>query len=170
MDLPEFIEEVSGKPLTDLQQSLLQDLRRSYSGKSRIGVILGTHRVPSLPEIYLDPLRIGKAIHAAAELRILKGRRPDLMIIDEYSTLKDVDFAKLEERLIGHGSVLWDTNGRIYEPEEYLIAPGHRGSGKLRDYTKAQGFPEFTQPHQVGADHPSKKREPKGPRKRWGKL
>lgn len=144
MDLPEFIEEVSGKPLTDLQQSLLQDLRRSYSGKSRIGVILGTHRVPSLPEIYLNPLRIGKAIHAAAELRILKGRRPDLMIIDEYSTLKDVDFAKLEERLIGLGTCMWDTNGRIYEPKEYLKQPA--------------------------ADHPSKKREPKGPRKHWGKL
>lgn len=44
-----------------------------------------------------------------------------------------------------------------------------RNKHQLKDYGKLAGFPSFEREHTVGADHPSRKREPKGPRGKWGR-
>lgn len=40
----------------------------------------------------------------------------------------------------------------------------------FKDYAKQPGLPAFHSAKDVGTDHPSRKREPKGPRGKWGKL
>lgn len=151
-----------------------------------------------------DLIAMGEKLHMDIEVvnigNTLVGTKPKLQIWDEHTSLVDVDFSKLEERISGlydfvveggGGSVL---TGRISKSEpEFQDLPmdkAHRERMKEWYFPYAYGVgsfwgglqniprraiksPAFAMPYgkqEHAADHPSRKREPKGPRKKWGKL
>lgn len=141
----------------------------------------------------------------------IKGNRPTILLIDEHSSLVNVDFSKLEALVVvGAGDYRHyrhpqldqiprgTVTGRIRkENPEFQELPGvrelhakawgellHRAfeSPEARQHFKEFSFldryssygpsvfkDDFTM-KEYGADHPSRKREPKGPRGKWGKL
>lgn len=94
----------------------------------------------------------------------------------------NLDFSELETKILGmYDAVLEDgtamldiKTGRIVKGRDMYITPDVAASNRLF----AQGYrpdlmiwDEFNYPKlQKPADHPSRKREPKGPRGKWGKL
>lgn len=136
MELDEFVEELSGKPLTELQQQLLSQMAETYTGRRRVA-FLGTRFNPVFA--------IGNLIHE--------------------------DFNRLEERVLA--TLLSDDKQQ--RQIEKTILFGHRFTygwfDEFESMIKTRNVPmrevfNLTEP----ADHPTRKREPKGPRGKWGKL
>lgn len=136
MELDEFVEELSGKPLTEQQQQLLSQMAETYTGRRRV-VVIGSQ------------FNWGKSI----------------------SNLLHQDFNRLEERVLAQ----LVPDEKMQRQLEKTILFGHRFTYgwfdefesmiKTRDVPMREVF-DLTEP----ADHPTRKREPKGPRGKWGKL
>jgi len=137
MELDEFVEELSGKPLTELQQQLLSQMAETYTGRRSRVAFLGTRFNPVFA--------IGNLIHE--------------------------DFNRLEERVLA--TLLSDDKQQ--RQMEKTILFGHRFTygwfDEFESMIKTREVPvhevfDWTKP----SDHPTRKREPKGPRGKWGKL
>lgn len=137
MELDEFVEELSGKPLTEQQQQLLSQMAETYTGRRPRVAFLGTRFNPVFA--------IGNLIHE--------------------------DFNRLEERVLA--TLLSDDKQQ--RQIEKTILFGHRFTygwfDEFESMIKTRNVPmrevfNLTEP----ADHPTRKREPKGPRGKWGKL
>lgn len=145
MELDQFVEHLSGKPLTEQQKEWLELAKsKSPTGRTRVCVVG-------------DRFNPGTAI----------------------SNLLHEDFNRLEERVLADPITI----ARLERQMEKVVICGTRYSHCWFDeYTQIQikdmshhemGIVDQTRfvPHpDVPADHPTRKREPKGPRGRWGKL
>lgn len=137
MELDEFVEELSGKPLTEQQRQLLSQMAEIHTGRRSRAAFLGTRFNPVFA--------IGNLIHE--------------------------DFNRLEEQVLA--TLLSDDKQQ--RQMEKTILFGHRFTygwfDEFESMIKTRNVPirevfNLTEP----ADHPTRKREPKGPRGKWGKL
>lgn len=153
MELDQFMEYLSGKPLTEQQKEWLELAKsKSPTGRTRVCVV-GDRFNPAFA--------IGNLIHEDfnkledhVTARILKGR----------DSLEDV--GKTGFMGTTFNKVWLDEFDQIQRreiPYEDVILIGRH------DSTRFVPTPQISVPEHP-ADHPTRKREPKGPRGRWGKL
>lgn len=126
-------------------------------------------RHPAVFDVEVHPFNVGAI-----------GHKPDIVIVDE---LMAKDYGNLEDRLFANllrdgwaGVQILDDHEDIKvevielrRMQKSLMFPeyyGHRGEGK----SMLNALRVKTHFDEKPADHPSRKREPKGPRNKWGKL
>lgn len=83
-------------------------------------------------------------------------KKADILIYeDEHTLLGEMDFSHLEDLMYARPIIVGNVG--IFHNPPVTIGNALRG---VYDYV----------PHLEPADHPSRKREPKGPRNKWGKI
>lgn len=119
-------------------------------------LILGTGRRSHLMMGLLDGYRNLFDVEMQELPKGVLGKKPDILIYeDEHALLGDMDFSKLEDMMYDKPIIVG--NMGIFHNPPVTIGNALRG---VYDYV----------PHLEPADHPSRKREPKGPRNKWGKI
>ena len=142
---------------------------------------------------------LGEMVHLDIEqidtmdgpLRGLKDGKSLILICDEMTSLAGAEFSALEERMLGlYDAVFKDgvgmyntatgqtiTGRQMFREPEPQRLPRTQVQQDIFEMLLvqtgrkvAQDWCEYTQVKQVPADHPIRKREPKGPRGKWGKL
>lgn len=120
-------------------------------------LVLGNDQVTHTARKLLDQFKDRFEMHRLPEG--IQGNTFDKVFLDEIA-LK-TDFADLEKRAIGH-MIHYGVGGCILEDDF-----------KIKDVPVSEMFDLFQTKVNVfreeAADHPTRKREPKGPRGRWGK-
>ncbi|MNF91703.1 hypothetical protein D3C85_379750 [compost metagenome] len=145
MELDEFVTNISGEPLSEMQQKVLAALRDATpTGRTRV-VVVGDR--------FNQARAIGNLLHE--------------------------DFNRLEDRVV----LNMEGNKQFNRQLEKTILFGtcytqcwfdELTGVQIKDVSHHEmGIVDQVRfvPHpDVPADHPTRKREPKGPRGRWGKL
>lgn len=101
----------------------------------------------------------------------LIGNRPDIMVWDEQSDvdLKSMDFSSLEERVAKHQSWFYDNMPK--DPAERQRWKDETFCLRYGSTRKLGMHPAFAYPYGQPKEKPANRRKgPKGPRGKWGKL
>lgn len=119
-------------------------------------LILGTGRRSRLLMDLLDGYRNLFDVEMQELPKGVVGKKPDILIYeDEHTLLGDMDFSHLEGLMYARPIIVGNIG--IFHNPPVTIGNVLRG---VYDCV----------PHPEPADHPSRKREPKGPRNKWGKI
>lgn len=145
MELDDFVENLSGEPLSETQQKVLKALQDvTPTGRTRV-LVVGERFNPAFAisnllhedfnrleeRVLADPITIAK-LERQMEKVVIFGTRYSQCWFDEYAGVQIKDMSHHEMGIV--------------------------------DQVRFVPHPD------VPADHPTRKREPKGPRGRWGKL
>lgn len=142
MELDDFIESVSGKPLTEQEKALMDEMRAMVADK---------------------PFRV----------LLVDGYLP-VSLTDRFFGLAKMDYSKVEERVTAH--LLKSRPDSVRQCEKAILFGARYTQcwfDEFEDTIKTKDIPireVYNFNREVPADHPERKREPKGPRGKWGKL
>jgi hypothetical protein len=180
MELDEFIENMSGKPLTDLQKKLLETMgNATATGRTRV-CFVGDRFNPAFAInnlIHEDFNKLEDRVmaHVLANPDSYPAQKGKVGFLGtSYTKVWFDDFQQIhadpipyeDMLLLGRPNRISVSDVEAHQVQMDEMFRTCRGSGKvglLTQYVKAH----FTE---KPADHPTRKREPKGPRGRWGKL
>ena len=145
MELDQFVEHLSGQPLTEQQKEWLELAKsNSPTGRTRVCVV---------GDRFNQARAIGNLIHE------------DFNRLEERVLANPITIAKLERQM--EKVVIFGTRYSHCWFDEHtgiqIKDMSHHEMGIVDQF-------RFVPHPDVPADHPTRKREPKGPRGRWGKL
>ena len=164
MELDQFVEYLSGKPLTEQQKEWLELAKsKSPTGRTRVCVV-GDRFNPAFA--------IGNLIHEDFN------RLEDRVTAHVMANTEKVEILAQASFLgTSYTEVWFDEFEQIHArgiPFEDVLLMGHRRQAKPAVLGRLDSVRLVPHPQlcvtEHPADHLTRKREPKGPRGRWGKL